>query len=115
MLFNDAVSVGGRIVIARGFAFGEAGNAEIVVRTFYTLYADLWREQSSAAVRCEMPRVWKSISCKSKVSYRRCDVDRADIADIFDTTLRSPDSGLLLDEPHTSGAVMVGRIDADRR
>jgi len=43
-LFNDAVPVGGRIVIARGFAFGKAGNAEIVVRTFYTLYTDLWRE-----------------------------------------------------------------------
>lgn len=35
------------------------------------------------------------------VPYRCCDVDRADIADIFDTTFRPPDSCFLLDESHS--------------
>jgi len=44
MLFDDAVSVSGGAMVAGGFAFGKAGNAEVIVRALYTLYANLWEE-----------------------------------------------------------------------
>src|SRR5215469_4589202 len=113
MLFNDAVSVDGRIVIAGGFAFRKAGNAEIVVRTLHTLYTDLW---AGAIVSGCAPRDAKTREVprllRRNAPYRRCDVDGADIADIFDTTFRPPDSCLLLDEPHSFGALRGGWIEA---
>lgn len=123
MLFDDLEGVCAGVVLARGLAFRETGNAEVILMADRAGASDPDLGKPVSALfgmtfdDCAIQNFFSSFE-----TYRGCDVGRADVADVLQPAVRGPHAGLLPDNAHSAasmrlsqGVQIVRRLFLERR